>query len=67
MTVANSRWLMKIVDGVGSGFRTSKISIMTNGNCSAAVIVGKAHVVEKKSTVFDIRSALDLLINIHSY
>ena len=62
IAVANSCWLLKIGDGVGGAFRTSKRSVMINHNLSAADIVGSAHVIGKKSTVFDIRSALDFLM-----
>ena len=53
MAVANSCWLLKIGDGVGDAFSTAKRSVMINDNRSAAVIVGSAHVLGKKSTVFD--------------
>ena len=47
IAVAKSCWLLKIGDGVGGAFRTSKESIMINDNRSAADIVGSAHVVGK--------------------
>ena len=60
--MAKSCWLLKIGDGVGGAFRTSKRSDMINDNRSAADIVGSVHVVGKKATVFKIRSAFDSLM-----
>ena len=57
MAVAKSRWLLKMGDGIGGSFRTSNRSVMINDNRSVAVIVGSAHVVWKKSTVLEIRTA----------
>ena len=57
MAVAKSRWLLKIGEGVGGAFSTSNRSVMINNNRSVAVIVGSAHVVGKKSTVLEMRTA----------
>ena len=62
IAVASSHWLLKTGDGVGGAFRTANRSIMIKDNRSVAVIVGSAHVVGKKSTVFDIRSFLVALM-----
>ena len=47
MAVANSRWLLKMGEGVGGAFSTSSRSVIINDNRSVAVIVGSAHVVGK--------------------
>ena len=48
MAVANSRWLLKMGEGVGGAFSTSSRSVIINDNRSVAVIVGSAHGVGKK-------------------
>ena len=67
VAVTKSRWLLKIGDGVGGALRTSKRSVMIKDNCSAADIVGSAYVVEKKSIIFEMRSAFDSLMNTHHF
>ena len=52
----------KLEDGIGGTFRTSKRSVMINDKRSVADIVESAHVVGKKSTVFQMRSAFDSLM-----
>ena len=57
MAVANSCWLLKMGEEIGGAFSTSSRSVMINDNRSVAVIVGSAHVVGKKSTVLEMRTA----------
>ena len=62
IAVASSHWLLKTGDGVGGAFRTANRSIMIKDNRSVPVIIGSAHVVGKKSIVFNTRSFFDLLM-----
>ena len=62
IALARSRWLLKTGEGGGGTFSTANRSVIINDNRSVAVIVGSAHVVGKKSTVFDTRSFFDPLI-----
>ena len=56
IALARSRWLLKTGEGGGGAFNTANRSVIINDKRSVAVIVGSAHVVGKKSTVFDTRS-----------
>ena len=63
IALARSCWLLKIGEGGGGGaFSTANRSVIINNKRSVAVIVGSAHVVGKKSTVFDTCSFFDSLI-----
>ena len=62
IAVASSCCLLKTEDGVGGAFRMTNRSVMNKDIHSIAVIVGSAYVGGKKSTVFNIWSAFDLLM-----
>ena len=62
IAVANSCWLLKTGDGVGSDFRTANKSVMIKNNLSVAVIVESAHMIGKKSAVFDVQRVFDSLM-----
>ena len=52
IAAANFCWLLKTGDGVGGDLREANRSNMTKDNVLVAVIVGSAHVIGEKSTVF---------------